>query len=205
MAFPVTGVLDDFNRADAITLGANWSNISGAAQDGGISSNQAYNPDASNEALYWNVAQYGADCEAYLSIPVLSASNGVSVRARLKDVGGSGSDGYELYVTFGGNWEIYEITNGTGTKLGSTVAGGISATDQIGISLVGSTIKGYRNGSEILSRTDGTWGASGYIGIYLPNSSIVRLENFGGGTIVAAAKAPPPFQKHTNYVWNRRN
>lgn len=202
MAFPVTGILDDFNRANSTTtIGSNWTALeSGATKDRGISSNQAYNPDGvpNYSWLYYNVAQFGPDSECYCTIATWTTNaDNHTLMVRLKDVTQDAYtfDAYMLQAGISGTdaIKIYRIDNNVNTQLGATVNPMMANGDKIGIRVVGSTITGWlEQGSgwtEQLSRTDSTYAAAGYFGFYTSDDSTWRVDDFGGGTITA----PPLF------------
>lgn len=185
MAFPTTSLLDDFNRA---SLGAGWTLLFGTLS---ISSNQL--AGQSGGAIgYYNVAQYGADCENYCTLPATPGTGGTTyLYARLKDMNIATVDGYSLTIVFSdsGNETIRleRIDNGAATVLATTTDYGVPDGSRIGLEIIGSTIKGYLDTgsgwSEILSASDGTYSAAGYLGVGIVSSS-ARMDNFSGGTVV---------------------
>jgi hypothetical protein len=198
VTFPTTAVLDDFNRADTASLGANWLHTYAAGQgagfDGGISSNQAYNPDSGTaHPLYYTAAQYGPDCEVYVTMPVLPpAGSSVFVGARIGDVGGVGYSGYMASILVGasGNdeFEIYRVDAGIATLLSSTYIADAADSSAIGMEIRGSTITMFYKVSggswlQIMSVTDATYASAGYLLLNLPNDGAARYDNFGGGTV----------------------
>src|ERR1035437_295444 len=75
MAFPNKSVLDNFNRAGP-ALGANWTTISGDTASVIASSTVlAASSRAATDGVYWNVAQYGPDCEAYITVPTINVAS----------------------------------------------------------------------------------------------------------------------------------
>lgn len=205
-AFPTTGVLDAFNRADSTTtIGGNWSIFGrSGTYDMGISSNQAYNPDAQWNRLYYNAAQYGPDCEAYLTLATLHPQNATfSLFIRLKDATPDTAtfDGYRLMVYRYDNagtdtmqFRLARIDNSAVTQISSPFGlTNPAAGLKVGMSAVGTTIKAYYDSgsgwTEVLSATDATYGAAGYLGFYWDSESTSRMDDFGGGTFVPAAIA----------------
>lgn len=202
MGFPDTGVLDDFNRADsATTIGGNWSMFmrSAGSYDMGISSNQAYNPDAEWNGLIYDAAQYGPDCEVYVTMAALCDfdADGVVLYARLKDivVDAWNYDGYSVFYWPSAGTpntvllRVYRVDNSVATQLGASVEENDPANgDKFGIQLRGSVIDGWfqPNGGSWtlkLTRTDATYGAAGYLGFYSGSESTWRMDDFGGGTL----------------------
>lgn len=196
MAFPTTSILDNFNRADNTSLGANWSTLANdfGPTGVGVSSNQVYNTNArysSYQHMYYNVATYGADCEVYMSIPTNPGvpDGDVSVCCRVKDPGTSTWDGYEFYHYSTSSILIMRrIDNAVATTLGANYSQAVSSGNKIGIEMIGSTITPYyHNGtswSALATRTDSTYAAAGYLGFYMPGDDLTqRFDDFGGGTI----------------------
>ena len=191
MAFPANGVLDNFNRADG-DAGANWSKIWSGDYMFTVASNQIKCPWSANWAnAGWNVATFGADCEAYVTIATVSGANSISVYARMSALNTAGGpNGYRVSLTALNTLSIQRLDSGSPTTLGATISQTISNGDSLGIECTGSTIKAYYKASggswtEIGSRTDATYGAAGYIGLECYND-VIRFDDFGGGTIAGA-------------------
>lgn len=199
MAFPTTSVLDDFNRANSGSLGANWADVAGGSGVGTISSNQC--ALSTQGEMYWVPDTFGPDCEAYVTIPTLSPNSvdGHGVMARLTGVGTSAWSGYVVYVFLSASsgadtWEIYRVDSGVYTRLGAQISGpNLQAADGIGITCEDDTITAWhiRAGVavEVGSRVDATYSDAGYVGMYMPAGSGAH-DNFGGGTIALAYDPP---------------
>ncbi len=206
-AFPTTGVLDDFNRADqGPPPSANWSQ-SWLGNGWKVISNQAgVNVDAANNGDYWNVSPYGPDTEVLVtlaSIPSTGWFRYAELQARLAQPTSSATvDGYALAL-FGDSVGVprlhakYRIDNGAYTQLGATVTQDVASGASIGLELVGSTIQEYFRppggswsalGAPV---TDGTYTAAGFLGM-ASNSSVLRVDDFGGGTIGGGGWTGPP-------------
>ena len=199
MAFPTTGILDDFNRSSPASLGANWSVLQQFLGTGdlAITSNQAYNDKAIGNSyvfMYWNVAPYGPDCEVYMTlataIPNSTADSFISA-LRIQEPTGSW-DGYALTVNPASGtevWSISRVDNEVFTQLGATASQAVVNGDKVGFEAIVSTLKGYLGSwTEILSRTDSTYGSAGYLGFYGTGTVVTwRYDDFGGGTIAAVA------------------
>lgn len=190
MAFPSTALLDNFDRADAASLGASWTDLfNGCA----ISSNQAAGEAAGANFSMWNVATYGPDCEAWIEISALPGNNlTFGVYARLVDTGSVVNiDGYIVsFVHQTGGTDIVRIsriTNAVGTQLGADISQEFSNGDYLGIRCIGSTIYALRSSggtpSVLGARTDATYSAAGNIAITIEGTT-GRVNSFGGGTYV---------------------
>lgn len=199
MPFPTTAVLDTFDRANSTTtIGSSWTPLeSGATKDRGISSNQAYDPDGVYSWIYWNAAQYGPDCEAYVTIVIWSTQDDThTVMLRLKDMTQDAYtfDGYQLkaYIFGADTLALVRIDNSVSTQLGATISTTLAAGHKVGLSAVGATLTAYQDsGSGFVSmgtRTDATYANAGYLGFYTPGDTAWRQDDFGGGTLVS----PPP-------------
>lgn len=182
MAFPTTGVLDNFNRADSSGLGASWTGSLWAGEPTFDIVSNAAKSAANYRSNYYNVSTFGPDAECYAT---WSGGRGwLYVR-----VNGTGATlnayGCRAETTVGTN-AIIRIDNGVETVLGAAFAIPTSG-DQVGISAVGSTITCYYNGVSQATRTDATYSASGYLGFEGAGTCV--FDNFGGGTIVTATTA----------------
>ncbi len=190
MAFPTTGILDNFNRADG-ALGANWgrpySNLLG---EWAVSGNQCVAGALQNGAVanYWSAATFGADSEVY----AIRISGGFSIALRLADVTGTSPDGYYNDTSAG---SINRLDNGATTQLGATFTGVTTNGNSAGFEAIGSTFKAYEKSggtwAELASRTDSTYSAAGYLWITCSLQGNT-LDDFGGGTVIVAEQSVVP-------------
>lgn len=191
-----TPIIDDFNRANATTLGANWAlltNFGFGGSDLGVNGNQAYNPSGGTYiSMYWAAATFGPDCECYLTIATLPSADNVSLYLRTQQPGSATYDGYILDVLLStSEFAISSITNGTATQIGARVSQSVASGNKILFEAIGSTLTGYINtGSgwvSVISRTDTTYAGAGGVGFYGGgNNTAWRYDDFGGGTLGAA-------------------
>ena len=202
MAFPTTGVLDTFNRANG-DPGPNWTSPAWLGlHKFQILSNQVQFTTIGDEGDgYWNPATFGPDAEAYTLIPTISF--GGSLLIRLGSPGAS-VNGYRLQ--FGASFQIlYRLDGGVVTQLGATITATVSDGDSIGIDSVGSTLTAYRKNAgawaTLETRPDATYSAAGYVGM-TSSQDFVRVDDFGGGTVVAAAGQIGTFR--TDRIRSRR-
>ncbi len=192
MAFPTTGVLDDFNRTDENPLsdGGDWSQMVWNGDDLKIVSNEVTD-DGAQGGNYRSDQTYGADSEVFTTLATVGTDFG-AVLLRLADAGGSTPDGYEFNFIISGTDRVavQRIDNGSETLLGSVVNLTVVTGEKVGFEAIGSTLKGYRftGGAwqEEISRSDSTYTAAGNIGMFL-NTGGWDVDDFGGGTVVAAA------------------
>ena len=201
MAFPTTGVLDNFNRSnEGPPPSASWSTPTGA--NGLEVVSNVCPADTSPGWGIWNPGTFGAASEAHCKANVAIADGKyLNLLVRGADTGAlNTTDGYyaKAHESFGGKFYIYRLDNGASTQLGATVEQTVSAGDYIGIEAIGTAIKGYYKASggswaEIASRTSDTYSAAGYIGLAVYFGS---ADDFGGGTVVAAATGNPWYAYH---------
>ena len=209
-AAPISiSVVDDFNRTNATTLGANWEVVGNTMH---INTNRAIAAAANDScSVQWNTALASVDHAAEAALVMLLGvdTGAADVRVRMPF---DTDSGYAIQV-IGGTWSgvpsgqaqarLVRIDSGTETALTGyvTIATAVG-TYPIKISAVGSTIKGYLNGIEILSATDSTHTGT-YVGLryYLGSTSHWAWDWFGVG---AAAVSTPEFDPlsipwHTAY------
>ncbi|MDR3642149.1 MAG: hypothetical protein P4L74_00800 [Candidatus Doudnabacteria bacterium] len=200
-AFPSTGILDNFNRANqGPPPSSSWTNLENGldVSSNAVVSNTAGQPNSS----YYNTA-FGPNQEVYVT-----ASNQVGddfyLTGRMTNISGANFDGYVVYVSTNGSNQAITIyigradnQDGAGSNFTNftvladlmysqtniTIANG----DGVGMSIIGNKISAYyRSGSGswqlIGSATDSTYNSAGYIGI--GRNTLGSLDNFGGGTIV---------------------
>lgn len=174
-----TGASDDFNRANAGTLGANWS-ILGSGGNMEITSNSAQG-FLNNASDYYSGTTFTSDQFSQATNTGTTGKAYLSVRA-------SGSGGYACYWEMG--WEAVIVKFSTALDIGGFTYLGLGAADRssgdfiangdvVRCEVVGSTINFKRNGTTILSRTDSTFtsGSPGLGAYYL------GFDNWSGGNI----------------------
>jgi len=200
MAFPTTGLLDNFNRADENPIGnGNWSGpIWSGDNQLRVASNQCA-PQTSGpwHNSYWSAAQFG-NCEVYATVPTVGATDDdLNLYVRIASPGGAGLDCYIFAIGYqaspSNNSVIYRVDNTTLTQLGASLTVDLDAAEKIGFECNGSSLTAYLFESGAwasqASRTDSTY-SSGYIGAEIENNT-ARLDDFGGGTIIVASGGMP--------------
>lgn len=202
MAFPTTGILDDFNRANASDLGADWTpnpfNNSGD-KSFSINSQQLISPHAEAFSAEWyHATTYGPDVEVYITALTRPSGSFSSVRldARLAQPSASSgtADSYRLRVMAAntdGDWLLLRVDNTVETQLGSTVSQAWADGAAIGLEIIGSTLKGYLkpaagSWTEVISNSgDTTYQLAGLLALHQnDNGPSAVLDDFGGGTVV---------------------
>lgn len=188
--FPITVVLDTFNRANENPIANSTWGGQLFAGDANISlvSNQAKGAGSETGCDHGWLSQYGPDCEVYVEIVNVNSDNTVQVFARLTAIGGS-FDGYSVRARGGGidNLIILRWDDGAiGAGLG-TFPQVISNGDWFGMRLTGSLIEVFYKDVSISSdwfklgeTTDSTYSAAGHLGLFTFSDGNI-LDNFGGG------------------------
>lgn len=189
MTFPsdAVAVIEEFTGANSTTPpNANWTNILNEVQ---IQSNQATGVAASstNHCL-WDTGTFGPNIDVHITVKTVS-SNTIYLFSRMTTLVAGTTDGYYLMVNQATNtWQLYEVLNGVGTAIGSSAVQAISADDKIGLRIRGSLIEGYHytggawNQTPIVTTTDATYAAAGYVGFGCYGSTI-RLDDFAAATV----------------------
>ncbi|HEX4254219.1 MAG TPA: alpha/beta hydrolase-fold protein [Streptosporangiaceae bacterium] len=184
--FPQTAdaatVADSFDRANG-GLGSNWTTVAGTAAPQ-ISGNTLHAGTASAlNSAYWSASTFGADQFAQGTLPASSGGNyGPGLAVRL-----SSSKGYILWYGNATNtvslWRMDSASSWTQLKASGTLKI-TAATDVWKIQVVGSTITGYQNGTQVVQATD-TRITSGSPGVWLYYAAN-QIDNWSGGDASAA-------------------
>lgn len=201
MAFPTTSVLDDFNRTDSATLGANWTVLDGAWQ---ITTNraQATTIGTNIAGARYNVASYGANIEGYYTI-VTKPPSTAGCDIDMLDVD---TNGYAVVLTAAAGTDdmlIIRRDGGAPTQLGATISQEVSNGDSIGIERISNVIYAYYKAgagswTEISGgRSDSTYSGNLYLAM-ITDSTTPIFDDFGGGTVVVSAPSTPYGYMTTN-------
>jgi hypothetical protein len=197
---PQEDLLDNFNRADAGSLGANWpGHIYTGQANLGIISNTARNTASPWGDNYWTTV-FAEDHEVGVTITTLPGNtNAVDLYARLVALGVP--DGYSFgFDQSSGTDQLHvnRVDDGNWTMLGSATGQNMAVGDAIALVCDGSDISGWRkpNGgvwAQLAGAggTDATYSGSSRIGLE-SSGTTARLDNFFGGELAA----PPPAVKH---------
>jgi hypothetical protein len=180
LTFPITAaLLDDFNRTDAATLGANWTALTGDSSLE-VVSNEAKDTSAGGvRGNYWNAATFGNDVEAYF---VCGSALGGIIDLRVgvaspADDPDTGADGYSL-LDSSGTVTLRRIVSGSPTTLHTlgTYFTPLAETDGTGLRRKGNLIQIWnRNGvgtwQLICTLTDSTHQSGGSIVLRMGQST----------------------------------
>jgi Domain of unknown function (DUF6531) len=200
-ALPSTPVLDDFNRANG-ALGANWVQLASDIGQLTIQNNVARSPSGATVASIWAPAQFGSDSEVYartIGTGCCQLPKSLRLLLRMRDVGTSGFDGYELMArtsTIGISWDISKYVNRQFTVLREVA---VDTYSHMLFRAVGSSLEGWGsqdgvNWQLVINTTDTTWPDGGYIGMAVGNTE-PAVDDFGGGTLGGSpGVAQPPEQ-----------
>jgi hypothetical protein len=174
---------DDFNRANAGSLGSPWSDIAGVWN---IDTNAAKSTteDLANFSMY--VQTYSNDQYSKATY-VTNATSYAAVGVRM-----SFSGGVIAYVLFvnpsGAGWDLQEYPAGSSLASGADT---FSNGDIMEVRAVGTTISAWKNGVQIGSATDATI-ASGNAGIgayQVGDVAEVFIDDWEGGDIGGSSTA----------------
>lgn len=172
-------VLDNFQRADESPLsdGGKWGGAISGANELELVSRQGRQATTNYSGQSWGTT-FGPDCGVGATFAV-APTNYIRMYLRC-DTANCGNNGYYAYW-FGANVYLYRIDAGAGHNQASaswTPADG----DLLEITVVGSLFTITQNGVTLLTHTDATYSAAGYIGI-AGHDTTYRLANFRGGTL----------------------
>lgn len=185
-------ISDDFDRADNDSLGANWTEDSG---DWDIASNVASSTAASRATWTGTFNTAGADYDVSGDLRITASVAGVGVIGRFVDL----DNFYHARInTFSQYLRLQKRVGGTDTTLGQYNGGQSTGnTYVVKLSMVGSTIKVFQDGTERISVTDSALTATGLPGIW-SDSNVCTVNNFlvegteasAGGTYVNSFYGP---------------
>jgi glucose/arabinose dehydrogenase len=190
-AFPTTGVLDNFNRANG-ALGGNWgdSNVSIV-----ISANAIKQSGTGWGDAVWTGSTFAADQEAFVKLSTISAATN-ELDLMLKVQGGSWTNGiievrfsppskqivvstYDVY----GNWRTWLTLDNQNLVAGTILGARAYSTGILDL---------FLNGIYLASANVSAWpynALGGSIGIEMGAASASAMDDFGGGSWAPSAAA----------------
>jgi hypothetical protein len=189
--FPQTSVLDTFTGAngdDLPTYSGNWSATT-VWTNLEIQSNTAAGTSAAALNFnYWNVSDFGPNCEVFVTITTYPAIGVIAFLRLVQETDSTTIDGYYILPAVVGGASndtinILRFDNGIGTVLGADIVQEFVGGDQVGLRVVGSDLTCYYNATALATRSDATYGAAGKIALATLFDTTVRLDSFGGGTL----------------------
>jgi len=192
--FPVTPVVDDFNRPDGAIGGAWTGDLAGLT----VSTSELKCAATGYLGTVWNGAVFGATQEAYVKITALTTS--ATRQGVLLKVQGTTVTTGAIEVRYDASGKQKKVivatyTPGTGwVNRGSAISVTLSRGDVLGArALATGSVEVYRNGAKIGTVSVSAWAyatAGGRIGLTSEKASSTRYDNFGGGTVQATQAAP---------------
>lgn len=201
--FPVTPILDDFERPDGgPPPSAAWVNAAGLAGPGvSVASGRALatTPEDSNSSSWNTLLPASQEVHvAYAQTPAPGSSSGLSVRMQdpsdhLSDQyytqwyarPGTGNDEVTIWKRFvDGNGIYRDQCRACFAPLGVDLVAG----DRIGMRASGETVEAYHNGVLVASIRDGSEPivSPGFINLYISDGSGDVFDDFGGGGLIPA-------------------
>jgi len=168
---------DDFNRADAGTLGANWTAWAPAGDGPDIVSNQAKGGlSASINAAFYSGVSFAGDHEAQVTKGNASDYQGPAIRM-------AAATGY-VYFNHG---SIQKVIAGVNSQIAAATSFASGNTAKIRI--IDDDLEWWKNGSSDGTVTDASIGSGGAPGVYFyDNTGTVdgwsATDDFGGGSIL---------------------
>ncbi|MBL8092741.1 MAG: hypothetical protein JNL73_01140, partial [Anaerolineales bacterium] len=183
-AFPSTGVLDTFDRANG-AVGSNW-----AGQAGGYSIATNRLDVGSGGDVYWSPTSFGANQEAFVTYTTIDP-NGVELDLLLKSQSATSWTSGVLEVWYqpqSGVAQVWTFTTSQGwVQRGADIPVTLVNGDQFGARVRSNgQVEVYRNGVLLGTRDASGWtfaSSGGYIGLWFDSASSSVLDNFGGGTL----------------------
>ena len=145
---------DNFNRANG-ALGANWTNQSQGANNVQIASNQVEATLANDfEAAFWSAITWPNDQFSQATL-IRGDTSGQSGGGPIVRVSSSAFTMYYVFATEGtpGTIQIAKIVAGSFTPV-STVTPNVSANDVLLLTVQGTTLRCFQNGTQATSVTD---------------------------------------------------
>lgn len=177
---------DNFNRADAANLGANWSDsvesIANAA-NADIVSNQAVNDLDHDNDNFWNANSFANNQYSQITVKTIDsgtdAFSGVLVRGNASDYV------FAQMNKFSARYQMYWYNGGAYTSLG-TYDVVPAVNDVLRLEAIGTTFNFYLNGILRITATNGSAPSSGSPGFIVSGSTDAgnALDDWSGGDII---------------------
>jgi hypothetical protein len=189
---------DDFNRATAFDLGANWA----SHQNGLEITNNAYvqtSTAGASTADYnsWSADDFGDDQYSQVEISTNApiSARYYAVGARMQGVHGSTTMTMYVCLMDSANLYTYKIVNNADTQLGSTDSVSPSVGDIFRIEVSGAnptSVVCKLDGSTIATESDSDIDTGGQPGIGLIVAPGLNMDNWEGGDLTGGATTVPP-------------
>lgn len=186
--FPVTGVLDDFNRASG-SVGGSW--VAATTLGLAITSQQQLSPTTtSGVSPVWDGAVFGTSQEAFVTLATVpTASTEIDLMLKVQGTIWSAGHIEVRYDNTKKHIVVSTYASSQGWRSYATINVTMSAGDQLGARAYSNgMVEVLRNGARLGTMSVTAWPSyalTGRIGMTLAGSSVTRVDNFGGGTITA--------------------
>lgn len=168
-ALPATDAFTNTNGTNVATHDSRWVNTSGTWT---IQSNQVQVPTSSAEV---GAAFDDADfIDNHGAVLAFTTNGNYNVGASARHATGANTY-YTHYGEIGVATAVYDVDGTVATELYRT--GTCALNDILGISVVGTTIRAFKNGTQVTSVTDSTW-STGVGGIAGWANTTTRGDNF---------------------------
>ncbi len=188
IALPALGLLDNFNRANAATLGANWSQTTAANSVIRVNTNQANCAlvgNCTNGTAIWNGATnvFGPKQGAAITLATAPGASALLLKAS----GGSASAPASFirvrYALAGGSVIVETTANGGGsyTQRGTLAATFAAGNTLTAVANADGSVDVWQNSTYVGRVTGTTLTAGGRIGMQLVVTS--RADDFRGATV----------------------
>jgi len=194
MAFPTTGILDDFTTdEDPISEGGVWTGplYTTHSQLRKVSGQLAREATGAAWGSSYLAADYGPECEAYMTIATADAAHEMTLHVKMSPIGDTTMDGYSFDYFRGSTVNgLYRYDNGAGTQLGSLFTQVWSNGDAVGVEYLAGNIAVYRKPAagawgQLATRGETTYQSqSGKTAVVIEGTTY-RMDDLGGGTLVA--------------------
>ena len=189
MAFPTTGILDNFNRANQGPPPTGWTTIYNGHKV--VSNALQGNTGGDANVSVWNTTGLGPSIEAYITIVNTGSFVTLYIIDAALSVGYSVAYGADAVQVF--RQDEFGVTE---TQLGADISVTMGAGDALGMyyDAATDTIYAYRKPSggswaELGSRSDSTYTSLSRIGLFTYTTN--NFDDFGGGTVVGAQSIAP--------------
>lgn len=189
MDFPLTSVLDDFNRGDG-NVGVEWVTPS---QDGGVQgvivSNQLAAVSA-GEAAVTSAQSFGPDAEVFTDVPVLPGA-GVQMECAVRTNNLFSPTQYKLKITANtGLWEFRYRLAAASVLIVAGPTQVLSAGDGFGMRVIDTGLEAWYKPAagiwtQLFTTTDSNvtkTATPNYIAVHMYDTT-TRLDNVGGGSL----------------------
>ena len=190
-AFPTTGLLDAFNRANGV-IGSGW-----AGDTSGFAINNNRLDVGSGGDVLWANSSFGSNQEAYVTLSTIDAS-AVEINLVLKSQSQNQWQSGALVIWYypSGGWvSVWTYAPASGwSQWGANIPLTLVNGDRLGArATANGTVQVYRNSTLVATRTVSSWpfaAAAGYIGLWLEGGSNGFLDDFGGGNVGTGSPTP---------------